>query len=435
MGRKFATGLAGFVCGVVLAVGLGALAAELSDWSGTAASNNSAPPNGWPEGMNYSEVNDAARETMAVLARWHQDTNGSLVSAGTNAAYTLTPNRTISAYAQGLRFAFEVHATCAASATLNVSSVGALPLVRPDGTAVIAGDLPIGTIADVVHDGAGRWRVVGLTFDDISRDTVTALASGSVSLASTTHGLQVGQSSTSNIAFDGDSIQGRNNGANESININALGGTVTIGEQAANSDVVLLANLVTIVESGGTGALLIRNRADGAPAVTAAQSVLMQWNSSAGSAVASAGYSSSLNFELASKTHGGHLLLSAEDTATGSAQTLLEGDPDNGVTLWRHQLELNAQNGNYTLVLADGGKVVLSDGSAANQITVPPNSTTAFPIGTQIWIANDGSTSTNDTTVVQGAGVTISGSSLTVANKRSAKLIKVGTDSWMIHHG
>lgn len=42
-------------------------------WSTTAASNNAAPPNGWPEGQSPSSVNDCARQMMASLRTWYQD--------------------------------------------------------------------------------------------------------------------------------------------------------------------------------------------------------------------------------------------------------------------------------------------------------------------------------------------------------------------------
>jgi hypothetical protein len=44
---------------------------EVSTWSTTAASNNSATPDGWPEGQAASTVNDCAREMMAAIARWY----------------------------------------------------------------------------------------------------------------------------------------------------------------------------------------------------------------------------------------------------------------------------------------------------------------------------------------------------------------------------
>ena len=47
--------------------------AELSDntnWFETDASNNKAPPNGWPEGMMPSGVNDTARGDKGALKRF-----------------------------------------------------------------------------------------------------------------------------------------------------------------------------------------------------------------------------------------------------------------------------------------------------------------------------------------------------------------------------
>lgn len=42
----------------------------IENWSTTAASNNAASPNGWPEGMPPSGVNDSARENMAQIKTW-----------------------------------------------------------------------------------------------------------------------------------------------------------------------------------------------------------------------------------------------------------------------------------------------------------------------------------------------------------------------------
>jgi hypothetical protein len=45
----------------------------IGTWSTTAASNNSSPPNGWPEGQAPSSVNNCAREMMAQLKTWYVD--------------------------------------------------------------------------------------------------------------------------------------------------------------------------------------------------------------------------------------------------------------------------------------------------------------------------------------------------------------------------
>jgi hypothetical protein len=38
---------------------------NIKNWSSTAANNNSSPPNGWPEDMQLSDINNSARQNMA----------------------------------------------------------------------------------------------------------------------------------------------------------------------------------------------------------------------------------------------------------------------------------------------------------------------------------------------------------------------------------
>lgn len=45
---------------------------NIKSWSTAAASNNSASPDGFPEGMAPSGVNDSARELMAAVRRWYE---------------------------------------------------------------------------------------------------------------------------------------------------------------------------------------------------------------------------------------------------------------------------------------------------------------------------------------------------------------------------
>lgn len=91
------------------------------------------------------------------------------------------------------------------------------------------------------------------------------------------------------------------------------------------------------------------------------------------------------------------------------------------------------QNGSYTLVLTDAGKMIYkSSGGAGETITVPPNSSVAFATGTIIVVANDGG---GDLTIAQGAGVTIeqwngSTGNKTLPDNNKAILEKVDTDTW-----
>ena len=96
-------------------------------------------------------------------------------------------------------------------------------------------------------------------------------------------------------------------------------------------------------------------------------------------------------------------------------------------------LQINAQTGTtYTFVAADAGKLVTSSNGAAQTITIPPNSSVAFAIGTQIIVQNIGSA---NATLAQGSGVTIQSKD---SNKEidgqfaAATCIKTATDTWSL---
>jgi hypothetical protein len=94
----------------------------------------------------------------------------------------------------------------------------------------------------------------------------------------------------------------------------------------------------------------------------------------------------------------------------------------------------NAQSSNYTLALADNGKHVYSTNSGTQTITIPANSSVAFPIGAAITLVNNGTTaitlSAAAVTLYQ-AGTTNTGNR-TIATKGLATLLKVATDTWFV---
>jgi hypothetical protein len=92
----------------------------------------------------------------------------------------------------------------------------------------------------------------------------------------------------------------------------------------------------------------------------------------------------------------------------------------------------NTRTASYTLVLSDSGKLVEMNVSGANTLTVPPNSSVAFPTGTTIGIRQYGA---GTTTIVAGSGVTIRsrGSLLALAGRYTeAVLTKRATDEWVL---
>lgn len=94
--------------------------------------------------------------------------------------------------------------------------------------------------------------------------------------------------------------------------------------------------------------------------------------------------------------------------------------------------ETNAQTGTtYTLVLADEGKLVTLSNASAITLTVPPNSSVAFDVGTYIDLAQIGA---GQVTVAQGSGVTVNatpGLKLR-AIYAGATLRKTGTNTWLM---
>ncbi len=92
----------------------------------------------------------------------------------------------------------------------------------------------------------------------------------------------------------------------------------------------------------------------------------------------------------------------------------------------------NRQAASYTLVLADAGKMVEMNVATANNLTVPLNSSVAFPIGTQIDVTQYGA---GQTTFVATGGVTIRSTNSWLkmnAQYGAATLVKVGTDEWYL---
>jgi hypothetical protein len=94
-----------------------------------------------------------------------------------------------------------------------------------------------------------------------------------------------------------------------------------------------------------------------------------------------------------------------------------------------------AQNANYTLVLADSGKHIYKDNTTAYTWTIPANSSVNYPVGTAITFVNGGASGnitiaiTSDTMRLAGAGTT---GSRTLAGYGVATAIKVASTAWII---
>jgi len=96
------------------------------------------------------------------------------------------------------------------------------------------------------------------------------------------------------------------------------------------------------------------------------------------------------------------------------------------------QSTLNAQTGtSYTTVLADASKLVTLNNGSAITLTIPANSSVAYPVGTKIDLAQIGA---GQVTVAGAGGVTVNSTPTLKfrAQYSAATCIKTATDTWLL---
>lgn len=147
---------------------------NVSEWSVTAGLNNSSPPDGWPENMARSAVNDCAREMMAALARWYKTSHGSLTTAGTGNAYTLTTGASYASNADLPILSFVIDRANTSAITLAVDGNTALPVYR---SSVNHGNFFAGEWSDeqlgvVAYNPGGWFDYLGSTVDGFQAFTL-----------------------------------------------------------------------------------------------------------------------------------------------------------------------------------------------------------------------------------------------------------------------
>jgi hypothetical protein len=95
------------------------------------------------------------------------------------------------------------------------------------------------------------------------------------------------------------------------------------------------------------------------------------------------------------------------------------------------RIPANTRTASYEIALSDVGKIVEMNVASGNNITIPPNSTAAIPVGSQVTVLQIGS---GQTTIVAGSGVTANGTpGLKLrAQWSAATLVKRATDTWVV---
>lgn len=211
-----------------------------SSFSETAGSNNSAPPDGAPEGMSYASVNNVMREIMGAVKREYNRSHPTVTSGGTSTALTLTYTTAPTAYSAGLTFSFILGTTIGNNPTLNVSSLGAKKIyvptsagpAQPSSGTLVAGNIIVASYVTSLDGGAGGFLVTNET-TNVSSFMATVLDDADAATARTTLGAMA-SSPTANITISKEAPEFRasdtSTSASGGINVDStVAGQVFIG--------------------------------------------------------------------------------------------------------------------------------------------------------------------------------------------------------------
>ncbi len=113
----------------------------------------------------------------------------------------------------------------------------------------------------------------------------------------------------------------------------------------------------------------------------------------------------------------------ANKPVSTATQTALDAKANSLVTI-------DPETASYTLILTNQDQMVEMNVGSANTLTVPANSSVAFPIGTRIHVVQTGS---GQTTITPAGGVTVNGTPglKTRAQWSAVTLVKRATDTWV----
>lgn len=122
------------------------------------------------------------------------------------------------------------------------------------------------------------------------------------------------------------------------------------------------------------------------------------------------------------------VMLVDDPTGTAVSKKLELSNLSKGLTLPVHQVTAAT----YTFVITDANNFIRFKKNSGQTITIPPNSSVAFPIGTVITAFQEGNATT---TIAAGTGVTLVslGSNVDTSGKYGViKLIKIIADGWVL---
>ena len=152
---------------------------ELKDLSTTDSSNTGSAANaGFPENMPPSDVNNASRALLGMIARFYADNNGSISTSGSSNTYVLAASRVVAAYAAGDTYLVKFNHANTGAATINVDSLGAKSIVKNQATALVANDILANMIGLISYDGTNFQLLTPIQTDAAADATALAIALG-----------------------------------------------------------------------------------------------------------------------------------------------------------------------------------------------------------------------------------------------------------------
>ena len=156
-------------------------------WSETDASNDSAPPGGWPPGMAPNNVEPSARANMGAVKRFWDRINPANSTTGSAGAYVLTLANTAYPvqYNQGEVYCAKANFASVGSDTLQINSLSALGLYvqgASGATAITAnyiksGQPFCGTYDSALNSSAGGFWVNQWSYAYVASQITTAVNS------------------------------------------------------------------------------------------------------------------------------------------------------------------------------------------------------------------------------------------------------------------
>ena len=254
---------------------------------------------------------------------------------------------------------------------------------------------------EITNDGSSYGVIATLGGITLGTDTAGNYMADVSSGTGVTVSHTPGEASTATISI------GQNVGTSSSVQFAAVTAPV-IGNVTGNADTATtLQTSRTISLSGDvTGSVSFNGSAD------ATISATIQANSVA----------------LGTDTTGNYMADVSAGTGITVSHTPSEGST---ATISISDAAISSKSNNYTLALADKRTVIEMNIGSANTLTVPPNSSVAFPVGAEITVYQYGG---GKTQILAGSGVTIRSTpgNYLRAQYSVATLIKRATDEWIL---